>query len=114
MKRGPASETNEHARCTKRLAATGLATSDRLQRVVEQLREMLKDGPRLSRDIHEEARRGHLPRLLLFAAKEQLGVRAFYDGTERQWRWALPGECPVTTEVECPESSVEGPVTSVE
>jgi len=82
----------------KRLDSTGLATADRLQGVVEQLRVMLKDGPRLSREIHEEARRGQVPRLLLFAAKAQLGVRAFYDGRERQWRWGMPAsvQCPVT------------------
>ena len=55
----------------RRLDVSGIATADRQQRVVEQLRGMLQGGPRLAREIHEFARQCQLPRLVLFAAKAE-------------------------------------------
>ncbi len=72
----------------QRLTAKGIATSERLLEVAEELRDLLVRGPVASLEIHEWASRQHIPRMLLFQAKAIVGIEARRDG--REWRWELP------------------------
>jgi hypothetical protein len=72
----------------RRLNSNGLVTAERLRRVVEQLRALLKDGPRPAREIHE------LRRIRCFAdvavcGEGGAGAWTTFDGQARQWRWGL-------------------------
>lgn len=71
----------------RRLAASGVATADRVDRVAAKLLEFLADGPRSSREVHEAAREQRVPRTVLFAAKAQAGIKARFDGELREWVW---------------------------
>jgi hypothetical protein len=71
----------------RRLTLSGLATSDRLQDVIDWLRRTLAAGPQPSSEIHEKASRNAIPRLLLFKAKAAAGVRARFDKQRNCWMW---------------------------
>ena len=75
----------------RKLTASGLATADRVERVAQKLLEYLADGPRASREVHAMAREQRVPRGVLFEAKDRAGVRARYDGGEREWVWERSG-----------------------
>lgn len=73
----------------RQLVASGLATSDRMLQTIEWLRDLLKNGPLPSREVHEQAALNSIPRVLLWKAKAKAGVRVVKDGVNRRWCWQL-------------------------
>jgi hypothetical protein len=94
----------------QRLTAKGIATSERLLEVAEELRDLLVRGPVASREVHEWASRQQIPRMLLFEAKAIAGIEARRDGRARQWCWELPDsreEAKRMTNIHRPRAEVE-------
>lgn len=73
----------------QRLIARGIATSERLIDIVDELRRLLAQGPLPSLEVHQWANRRHIPRLLLFQAKSMAGIEAHRDGKAQSWCWKL-------------------------
>ena len=73
-----------------KLTAKGLATSERVLDVAEELREKLAAGPIASVEMHAWAIEEHIPRMLLFQAKAMVGIESKRDGKAKQWSWRLP------------------------
>ena len=92
------------------LAASGLATCDRLSQTVIWLRDLLANGRVPSREIHEQAAKQAIPRVLLYKAKAQAGARAVKDGVNRRWCWELiPDDQPPSTAPASPPANPASP-----
>jgi hypothetical protein len=88
----------------KALAASGLATCDRLSQTVLWLRDLLANGRVPSREIHEQAAKQAIPRVLLYKAKAKAGARVIKDGVNRRWCWELIPEEPESNAPQPPQS----------
>lgn len=73
-----------------KLAAKGLATSERVLDIAEELREKLAAGPIAAVEMQAWAIEQHIPRMLLFQAKAMVGIESKRDGKAKQWSWRLP------------------------
>jgi hypothetical protein len=74
----------------KRMVSRGLATSDALTEAVEWLTAVMATGRKPAQEVHDRAAALHIPREVLYLAKEQMGVRKVYDGKARRWYWDPP------------------------
>jgi putative DNA primase/helicase len=70
-------------------AGTGSRAPTELERAIEYLIDMLRDGPRLSTDMEQGARRCRIAIRTLERAKSQLGVLSHRPPGEKNWYWAL-------------------------
>jgi AAA domain/TOTE conflict system, Archaeo-Eukaryotic Primase domain len=67
--------------------------SEKLERAKEIIAEMLKDGPRPSKEVIERCAQKGISKKSTWNAKEKLGVKSRKDGWDH-WEWYLPGSRP--------------------
>ena len=72
------------------IAFQSLDTEDRDPWPIEWLRDALKNGPRLARDVQQAAKQDGITDKQLRTARERLGIHPTKSGFEGGWMWVCP------------------------
>jgi putative DNA primase/helicase len=76
------------------LAIEGRPEEGRTERddAADWLREILRNGPRLVKELEQESREAGFAFITVRRAKSKIGVKSDKSGFEGAWHWALPSD----------------------